>query len=596
MALIRAKASSVMLSNNFEILSQIAKGRYSVIYLARNLETTELVAVKVFDESLSQEKLFVKSFNQEAAKLVKIRHANVVSILDWESENRCFLVMELKKGGSLRQVLDRSPLKLSDALMVVNQVGHGVLALHKQGIIHADIKPSNILFDESSVAAVTDFGLSKTIAQATVTEQAGLNAATFLYCSPEVAKGSDLTFKSDVYSLALVLFEAVCGYVPFLKDTSVGTLMARLESQLPKDERISDIYPVLQKATEGEPENRLGLDEFLYEIDSVAPRHPYNVNFKLVPIEINLRNKIQPEFNYENPKVKGSKKLFRILLIVFLILFTAIASFGFYFYRNYIEYSKVVPNLAGLSQKQASYELSSEDLKAVYKTSYSNKIPRGYVVSFSPKAGVKEKPGSIVKVIISNGKFPIKIPSFVNLTVQNYISLLKSEGFNTSLNYSYSSTIPNGQIISINPKVGSMLQPGNGIAIVISKGPQPIQVPAFGNLTLSQYSGELNELGFKTQLTYSYSNSVQNGQIISVNPLPGTYLVPGSAVVINVSLGPQLVKVPDVIGDKIDLAYQLITQAGLTFGGAYGPGDVVIYTSPAPGSEVRIGTSVNCYT
>lgn len=581
--------------SRFDILSRISLGRYSRVYVAHDRLTDQLVALKVFDKALSEDKIFLRSFAQEASIWVTLDSPYVTKVLDWSIVGSPYLVLELKEGGSLRSVLDRGKLSLQDAVSVAIDVAHGISYLHQHGVIHGDVKPSNILFDKEKNAAVTDFGLSKAFAQVSQTEPAGLAPASYLYCAPEIVKGSDLNFRTDVYSLALVLFEAICGYVPFLKDSAVATLTARLEDSLPDDPSLQFVKPLLDKATIKDPQQRISIEHFREQAQDLVKEQKVERSFELCPIEIKDSTGKGKDFSVQLPK-KRSKPIRNIIVATLSLVLLLVLAIGYFFYNKYVVYQSVVPNLTGLNKSQVATELKAQRLKALFKNSFSNKVPNGYVIEFSPSANTREKPGSVVKVVISKGKFPIKIPLISNILPQNYINELKSDGFAVQVSYQYSNSIEKGEIISVSPNPGVFLQPGNSVVVVISNGPAPVKIPSIGNLTASAYQSLIASLGLKAQLIHSYSNSIPAGDIISVSPPVGSLVSVGTYVQVNISLGPQMVKVPNVIGFTIDQAYKAITQAGLSFAGAYGPGDTVLYTSPAPGSIVKVGTSVTVFS
>ena len=162
-----------------------------------------------------------------------------MAVYDWGeesdlSEHGPYLVLEYLGGGSLRSMLDAGRLLTpSQALVVGLEAARGLEYAHRRGIVHRDIKPANLLFDEEGRLRIADFGLARAIAEAAWTEPSGVVFGTARYASPEQAQGKPVDGKTDVYSLALVLIESVTGNVPFAADTTVATLMARIDSADP---------------------------------------------------------------------------------------------------------------------------------------------------------------------------------------------------------------------------------------------------------------------------------------------------------------------------------------------------------------------------
>ncbi len=155
-----------------------------------------------------------------------------------------FVVTEYLGGGSLRTLLDQGHLlSPAQALLVGLAASRGLDYAHRRGFVHRDIKPANLLFDEEARLRIADFGLARALAEAAWTEPQGAVLGTARYASPEQARGETLDGRSDVYSLALVLVEAVTGRVPFSSDTTIGTLMARVERPVEVPDRLGPLRP-----------------------------------------------------------------------------------------------------------------------------------------------------------------------------------------------------------------------------------------------------------------------------------------------------------------------------------------------------------------
>ena len=180
-------------------------------------------------------KRFLKRFGAEARSVASLNHPHVLRVFDWgEDTDGPYLVLEYLGGGSLRDLLDRGVrLTHSQAAHLGAEVAQGLAYAHARGLVHRDIKPANLLFDEEGLVRVADFGVARALAEAAYTEPAGAMVGTARYMSPESAEGKPVDGKADVYSLALVLYEALSGTVPFVTDTTMGTLAARVGQPLP---------------------------------------------------------------------------------------------------------------------------------------------------------------------------------------------------------------------------------------------------------------------------------------------------------------------------------------------------------------------------
>ncbi|MFN8053126.1 MAG: protein kinase [Acidimicrobiales bacterium] len=252
-----------IVADRYRIIAPLGGGASANVYLADDLQLGRRVAVKVLREALAQDAAFLKRFRAETMSVAALNHPNIMHVYD-SGEHRegtatpiPFLVMEFVGGGSLRAVLDAGPaFSPSQALVMGLDAARGLEYAHQQGFVHRDIKPANLLFGEEGRLRIADFGLARALAEATWTEPEGILLGTAKYSAPEQALGRPVDGRSDVYSLALVLVEAVTGVVPFARDTIQGTLMARTERDLEVPRSLGRLAPVLERAGRLDPELR----------------------------------------------------------------------------------------------------------------------------------------------------------------------------------------------------------------------------------------------------------------------------------------------------------------------------------------------------
>ncbi len=247
-----------MLGQRYRLLAPIGRGASAQVFVAADARLGRQVAVKVLHEALADDHDFLLRFRDEAQAAAKLNHPHVVAVYDWgEDDHLPWIVTEYLGGGSLRALLDRGHrLTPSQALLVGLQAARGLEYAHGQGFVHRDVKPANLLFGDDGRLRVADFGLARALAEAALTEPHGAAVGTARYASPEQAQGRPLTGRSDVYSLALVLVEAVTGEVPFAADTALGTLMARRDQPVPVPDALGPLAPVVAEAGLPDPEAR----------------------------------------------------------------------------------------------------------------------------------------------------------------------------------------------------------------------------------------------------------------------------------------------------------------------------------------------------
>jgi eukaryotic-like serine/threonine-protein kinase len=238
-----------VLGGRYRLLSPLGAGASAQVYLADDVRLRRQVAVKVLHPALADDESFLRRFRAEAQSAASLSHPHLLAVFDWSGDDETpFLVTEYLSGGSLRAVLDAGHrLSPSQALVIGLEAARALDHAHRQGFVHRDIKPANLLFGADGRLHIADFGLARAIAEAGWTET-GAVLGTARYASPEQARGEQVDGRSDVYSLALVLVEAITGEVPFAADTSAATLLARLERPLEPPDAVGPLAEALAAA------------------------------------------------------------------------------------------------------------------------------------------------------------------------------------------------------------------------------------------------------------------------------------------------------------------------------------------------------------
>jgi len=265
-----------VLGGRYRLVGPVGSGASATVYVADDVQLQRRVAVKLLHASLAGDPAFAKRFRAEAQAAAALNQENILSVFDWgEESGTAYLVTEFLGGGSLRSMLDRGRLlSASQALVVGLHACRGLDYAHRRGLVHRDIKPANLLFGEDGRLRIADFGLARAIAEAAWTEPAGVVLGTARYASPEQATGKPVDGRTDVYSLALTLVEAVTGSVPFAADTTVATLMNRVDKLLPVSAEMGPLAPVLERAGRPDPAERSTAAEFGKALIDAASRLP----------------------------------------------------------------------------------------------------------------------------------------------------------------------------------------------------------------------------------------------------------------------------------------------------------------------------------
>lgn len=219
-----------MLAGRYRLSRLLASGGMAQVWEAHDRTLGRDVAVKMLHPHLAEDAVFVERFHQEGVAAGGLGHPSIVAVFDvCSDDDREAIVMELVRGQSLRQYLNRVPTADPATIMPWGrQIAEALDRAHRAGIIHRDIKPANILIADDTLVKLTDFGIAKASASADLTE-AGMMMGTAKYLAPEQVAGDEVDGRADLYSLGVVLYEALCGRVPFLADSDTATALQRLQ-------------------------------------------------------------------------------------------------------------------------------------------------------------------------------------------------------------------------------------------------------------------------------------------------------------------------------------------------------------------------------
>src|SRR6267142_1357591 len=236
-------------SNRYEIDREIARGGMAEVYLARDQSLNRPVALKALFPEFAREPSFVERFRREAQAAANLNHPNIVAIYDWGQESGTyFIVMEYVEGRSLRDLVrSESPLDPNQAAEITAEIASALAFAHRNGVVHRDVKPGNVLLTRSGNVKVTDFGIARAGASDGLT-QTGSVMGTATYFSPEQAQGLAVDGRSDVYSLGVVLYEMVTGVAPLTAASPVSVAYKHVrEEPVPPSQRNTDVPPALEQ-------------------------------------------------------------------------------------------------------------------------------------------------------------------------------------------------------------------------------------------------------------------------------------------------------------------------------------------------------------
>jgi serine/threonine-protein kinase len=636
-----------VLGKRYRLLSALGTGASAHVYLAEDVSLRRYVAVKVLQPGFATDEGFLKRFRAEARSVASLNHPHVLRVFDWgEDTHSPYLVLEYLGGGSLREMLDRN-VRLSHAQVTQlgTEVAQGLAYAHSRGLVHRDIKPANLLFDEEGRVRVADFGVARALAEAAWTEPAGAMVGTARYISPEAAKGNFLDGRADVYSLALVLYEALTGTVPFVVDTTMGTLAARIGQPLPSHVALGPLADVLARAAAPEASDRLDAAELATRLSALAVTLPAPTLLPLIPSHATL-NALGPrdsELTREEvlsgrtavvstatvvglddghgngngngrgngngdgvgKKPRKARGRRRALWIAAAVTSAVILAAGLVaaLSTNIFTPSHPIPALSGLTLERARAEVSSVHMRLeVEAAQKSISVPAGAVVSQSPPAHRSEKEGALIRVVPSGGLPQVSVPNLEDMTCATATTALEQAHFKSvCAPERYDNDTPAGRLVLWS--IGNTAKPteapyGSTITLVPSEGHGPVTVPQIPtSATFAQAQAALQAVGLTATQTSVPSASVPAGDVTGTSPSSGASEPYGSNVQVEVSTGPPTTTVPNVSGQTVTQATVNLLVHGLTPSGVSGdPSKRVSNTQPSIGSTVPNGSSVQLVT
>jgi serine/threonine-protein kinase len=636
-----------VLGDRYRLVTALGTGASAHVYLADDVSLHRRVAIKVLHPGLAGDAALLKRFRAEARAVAALNHPNILQVYDWgEEDGQPFLVLEYLAGGSLRQVYDTGVLLTpAQAVRVGIEAAAGLDYANRRGLVHRDIKPANLLFDADRRLRIADFGLARALAEASWTEPDGAILGTARYSAPEQVEGWVLDGKADVYALALVLYEGVTGETPFIGDTTVATLMARVGTLLPEHEALGPLNDVLVWAAAPEPTERYDASQLALRLKALAVALPEPAPLPIidsVPVdelgevdkalvrpgrprprgidgsdltELGAPAPVGPARKGRNgfppagavPGTRAAARRWWRRAAVALVVAAVVAAGVVYAVHDRIfTASHPVPSLVGKSLAQAQ-EAVKADRFTVRTTGHRTSITMGAGLILgqqpAPRAGgtvVTEKEGATIDVVVSAGPPPVAIPDLSSYTNCNQavraLAGVHLVGVCPASAARYSSTVVAGAILTTVPATTAPY--GSTVTIVTSKGHAPVAVPTVSGSasTYATASAALIAAGF---VPAQHSATVPTGQVIGTTPAPSSGPQPfGSTVTVDVSLGPQPVTIPDLISQSVTSATSALQALGLQVAGPYGPPGAsrVLSTDPAAGSSVPPGTTVDIYT
>jgi beta-lactam-binding protein with PASTA domain/predicted Ser/Thr protein kinase len=615
----------------YRIVRKLGAGGMADVYLAEDQELGRQVAIKILNHRHAVDDSFIERFRREAKNAAGLSHPNIVSIYDrGEAEGTYYIAMEFLDGRSLKElIVGRGPAPIKVAIDYARNILAALAAAHKQGIVHRDIKPHNVLIGAEGRLKVTDFGIARS--GASQMTEVGSIIGTAQYLSPEQARGAPVDQTSDLYSVGVVLYEMLTGQVPFTGDTPLEIAMKHL-SEVPKPpselrpEISHDLDSVVLRALAKDPSERYqSAEEMDADLARVAEGLPVDPETEeaatavlsgsglMAAAPTSVITRPQPGgpsrpappgrtppagyYGYEGPPRRRRPVWPWVLSVLLLLAAAGAAWFAYTKIQDQLAQNKPVPVplVEGLREPLAKTKISEANLVASVTRESSDTVEKGVVISQSPPAGDHLQRGGTVTITVSTGKPTVNVPSVIGKTRDDAVSTLVNAGLKADPVVLVPSNKPEGTVTGQEPAAGQTIVQGSRVRINVSSGPAAINVPSVIGLPFDQASAALQNQGFAVKRTNVESDQPAD---TVVNQSPSGTAPSGATINLSVSKGPKTSSVPDVTSQDEQSARDTLTSSGFKVQvqrqDVSDPGleGIVLDQSPTGGTQAKKGTIV----
>lgn len=561
------------LDDRYEIVRRAGRGGMATVYEALDLRLSRTVAVKVMHDGLGADADFASRFDAEARATALLCHPNVVSVFDQGIDgDRPYMVMEYVRGCTLRQLLSReAPLDPLRTLDLLEPVVAALAAAHQAGLVHRDVKPENVLISDRGHVKVADFGLARAVEAAGPGEAGGMVIGTVSYIAPELVSGGHADPRSDVYSLGILTYEMLTGQKPHRGDSPVDVAHAHVHRDVPPPSRAL-------ASTLGGTTIPSYLDTF---VRTACARHRAQRPADATVLLSHLRTAREAlalgvgdddtlDAVMRQTSVEDADRARERV--------PAMVAAAAHVTRDV----RFTPGLRGTP----TLELATDGIPYYSDGGPSPLSPHSPVTRMLPilppprewrATAVHRRRRALVGVVallltaaivlggwwLAFGRL-VAVTGMTGLSQGGATALARDSGLRVSTHAEYSETVPAGQVSRTDPGPGTRIEPGATIEVVLSRGPERLEVPELTGLSADAAVRALAALGLDTgTVTRARDDDVEAGHVLSQST-PGGILVPrGAAIDYVVSDGPAPVTIGRFSGRPTQQVRRELRAAGL---------------------------------
>ena len=600
-----------VVDGRFEIESEQSRSSLSTLFVALDQRSDASVILRLFSAEATIE--HGAEILEQAAIAFEMSHPNVLRLTSFgratiRGVERAYVVHERLTGGSLQDMIDRSRLLTpSQALVVGLEVCRALDYAHKRGMLHHDLRPSSIVFGEDRKARVADIGVASVIAEKAWTDVTTVSQERARYCAPEQAQGEPFDEKADVYALALILVETVTGTVPFLTDSVVGTMSARVDKLFPVSADLGGLAAVLDKAGRSDPLERSSAAEMGRALVQAGPTLPRPTQIPIVssaifgaqgeedrtgdltkPRDFNELSDDSQSFVASTTDtmtirddadavvaagvdIEDKPLIGRWIVAAVAVL--ALITGGYFLFSALQKDSYAIPDLIGVDQGEATNLVTEFKWEIVVVEEANEELPVGAVIRTDPETGKKLETGKALTFVVSTGPPPVPLPELNGLDAATALATLTDGGLVLGVETpEYSEDVPAGVIIrwtiSSQPTLvaGQEVIKGTAVDTFVSQGPAPRVVPDLTGMSIDSATTALTDLQLTINRGDDQFSIVAAGGVATQSPAAGESLARGTGVTVAISKGPDLVAVPQLGTLKFDKVGPALEAAGFVLG------------------------------
>ncbi|MEL0273344.1 MAG: Stk1 family PASTA domain-containing Ser/Thr kinase [Pontimonas sp.] len=638
-----------LVDKRYLIERRVARGGMATVYEATDQRLERPVAIKIMHPHLAEDGDFTKRFIQEARQAARLAHPNIVNVFDQGQDGSItFIVMEYLPGITLRELLqDFGALTPAQTVDIVRAVLQGLDAAHTAGIVHRDLKPENVLLADDGRIKIADFGLARASTHNTATSQALLG--TIAYLSPELISRGEADLRSDIYALGIMMFEMLTGAQPYQGDQAVTIAYQHQNDIVPPPSSKNPAIPALfdelvdwctRRSADERPPHARAVLEHLVEVEKLLgaetlatatmdlnqtiamtqrmspmdiqdtevldPKSAVFEGLEPAPTQSVAVGEAPPQEPVRERKPPRGRRLATLGTLVLLLVLGGGGAAAWWWFTG-PGALVTVPDVAGGSVLEATATLVEAELSVADTVleEFDLVLPEGTVKGTNPSAGAEVEKQTEIRLIVSLGPNPVAVPAISGQSLAEVERALQEVNLILgSTSEEFNDFVEEGSVLRLVDEdnetlaAGSQVLAGSTLNAVLSAGP----LPDVTGLPVDEARETLDAVGVSGVVggDGAFSDTVPEGYVVEVSLPAGATIRPGDTLTLIVSRGPELVMIPDLVGETIADAKEVLEGLGfeVEVRSEFPESDWdrsfarVTSLSPSSGQEVAKGTLV----